>query len=71
LKLGVGAEIAAVVGERCFDTLKGPIRRIGTEDLLFPAAVSLQEYLVPTVAKIGAAVSEILAEAGSSRVRKK
>ena len=71
LKLGVGAEIAAVVSERCFDKLEAPIRRIGTRDLLFPAAVSLQEYLVPTVAKISDAVSEILAVPGSRRVRKR
>ena len=63
LKMGVGAEIAATVGEMCFEKLKSPIRRIGTGDLLFPAAVPLQGYLLPTMAKIRSTVSEILAEA--------
>ena len=68
VRLGVGAEVAAVVAERCFDKLKAPIRRIGAKDLLFPAAVGLQEYLIPTVAKIGSAVSEILAESRPGQV---
>jgi len=71
VKLGVGAEVAAVVGDKCFDKLKAPIRRIGTKDLLFPAAAPLQEYLIPTVAKISDAVSEILAEARRRQVRKR
>jgi len=71
VKLGVGAELAAVIGERCFRQLKAPVRRVGTDDLLFPAAVTAQGYLLPTVARIRSAVSALLAEPDSSRVRKK
>ncbi len=64
LRMGVGAEIAALVGERCFDKLKAAVRRIGTKDLLFPAAVSLQGYLLPSVSEIKDAMRELLAESG-------
>lgn len=70
LKLGVGAEIAAVVSERCFETLKAPILRIGTEDLLIPAAPSLQQSLLPSPSKIRRAVSEMLRDLNHVRVRK-
>jgi acetoin:2,6-dichlorophenolindophenol oxidoreductase subunit beta len=69
-KLGVGAEIAALVGEKCFDKLRAPIRRIGTKDLLFPAAVTLQGHLLPTVSTIRRAAFELLSRSNGRRVRR-
>ena len=64
IRLGVGAEVAALVGESCFGSLTAPIQRIGTENLLFPAAVSLQGYLLPSVAKIKEAMLRTLKSGG-------
>ena len=60
LRLGVGAEIAALVSEKCFDSLTVPVRRIGTKNLLLPAAVELQGYLLPSVSEINDAIQGIL-----------
>lgn len=71
VNLGIGAEIAAIIGERCFDKLKAPIRRVGTKNLLFPAAVALQGSLLPTVSKIRAVISDLLPEVSIRRVNQK
>ncbi len=60
LRLGVGAEVAAQVSDKWFGKLKAPIRRVGTKNLLFPAATSLQAYLLPSVAKIRDAILGLL-----------
>ncbi len=46
---GVGAEIAAQVGERLFGALEAPIARIGLPNTSIPAAPHLQKALYPTV----------------------
>jgi pyruvate/2-oxoglutarate/acetoin dehydrogenase E1 component len=72
VRLGVGAEIAALVSEKWFNKLRAPIRRVGTENLLFPAATSLQGYLLPSITKIRDAMLELLpSKAGSTEAGKK
>lgn len=49
---GFGAEIAARLAERHFDSLDGPVVRIGLPDVRVPSAPTLQAALVPSAATI-------------------
>ena len=44
---GFGAEVAARIAERHFESLDAPPRRIGAPDVRFPAAPVLQDALLP------------------------
>lgn len=57
---GLGAEIAARVGERCFDRLEAPVRRVGGFDIPYPPA-KLEQHHVPDADRILGAVDEVLA----------
>lgn len=58
---GFGAEIAARIGERHFDSLDAPVRRIGAPDVRFPAAPVLQQELLPDAKKVAEAARVLLA----------
>ena len=45
---GAGAEIAAMVGERAFDRLKAPIRRVTLPDVPAPSSRSLESSYYPS-----------------------
>ena len=49
---GFGAEIAARIGERFFEELDSPVRRVATPNVRIPSAPALQEALVPQVRDI-------------------
>jgi 2-oxoisovalerate dehydrogenase E1 component len=49
---GFGAEVAAWLGQHCFDSLDAPVLRVGTPDVRIPSAPSLQAALVPDEARI-------------------
>lgn len=49
---GVGAEIAARVGEACFDALDAPILRVTNRDLNQPYATNLEKQVMPSVERI-------------------
>jgi 2-oxoisovalerate dehydrogenase E1 component len=53
---GIGAEIAAAVGELAFDSLDAPVGRLHTEPVPHPFSPSLEALILPTPAKIIAAV---------------
>ncbi len=53
---GVGAEIAALVGEHAFDVLRGPIRRVAALDVPIPFSPTLERYVEPGEARIADAV---------------
>jgi acetoin:2,6-dichlorophenolindophenol oxidoreductase subunit beta len=53
---GVGAEIAALVAEHAFETLRGPIRRVSTLDVPIPFSPPLEAYVGPSEERIAAAV---------------
>lgn len=57
---GVGAEIAATVAERAFDSLRKPIRRIATLDVPIPFSAPLERYVEPTAAKIVAVAMDLV-----------
>ncbi|HVT42384.1 MAG TPA: alpha-ketoacid dehydrogenase subunit beta [Acidimicrobiales bacterium] len=48
---GIGAEIAARVGERCFYSLEAPVRRVGGFATPYPAS-RLEEHYLPDVDRI-------------------
>lgn len=49
---GWGAELAAVLGERCFGYLDAPIRRIAAPDTPLPCAATLERVYVPSVDRV-------------------
>jgi pyruvate dehydrogenase E1 component beta subunit len=57
--LGVGAEIAAVVAEEAFESLRKPIVRVATPDTHVAFSKVLEEKLYPTPDRIVAAVKRL------------
>jgi 2-oxoisovalerate dehydrogenase E1 component beta subunit len=60
LTLGLGAEVSALLMERCFAALKAPVVRVGGPDMPYPCAVLEEEYL-PSPDRILLAVQRTLA----------
>ena len=59
LTVGLGAEIAALVSEHCFDDLDAPVRRVAMPDIPLPYAKNLELALVPTEEEVVAAVRSL------------
>jgi pyruvate dehydrogenase E1 component beta subunit len=60
-RLGVGAEIAALVQEHAFDYLDAPILRVGAMDVPIPASQPLENLVLPGKEHILQAIREITA----------
>lgn len=58
---GVGAEIAALVAEEAFATLKAPVVRLGGPDVPVPASYPLEQATVPQADAIAAAARRLCA----------
>lgn len=58
--LGLGSEIAAQIGERCFDHLRAPILRVTGFDIPYPPA-TLEAFHLPDPDRILAAFDRVLA----------
>ena len=58
-RCSVASEIAAVVGEKAFDALDAPVRRVTAAASPVPFSPSLEEAYAPTVASIVDAVRTI------------
>ena len=58
---GLGAEIAAAVGEHAFDSLDAPVARLHLEPVPHPFNPKLEETVLPTTAKIIAAAKHVVA----------
>ncbi|MBV8134011.1 MAG: pyruvate dehydrogenase complex E1 component subunit beta [Alphaproteobacteria bacterium] len=56
---GVGAEIAAIVMEECFDWLDAPLKRVAGKDVPLPYAANLERLALAQVEDIVAAVREV------------
>lgn len=56
---GIGAEITAIINERCFYSLLKPIGRVTGYDTPFPVP-GVEDYYLPTPAKVMTALREIL-----------
>jgi pyruvate dehydrogenase E1 component beta subunit len=59
LSAGFGAEISATLMEEVFYDLDAPVARVGAFDVPFPAA-SLEDYYLPSVDRVVAAVRRVL-----------
>jgi pyruvate dehydrogenase E1 component beta subunit len=66
LRCGVAAEIAAVVAEKGFRSLKAPPLRLTRADVPMPFATQLEEALMPSADKLVAGVRNLLSAASSS-----
>jgi 2-oxoisovalerate dehydrogenase E1 component beta subunit len=58
---GIGAEVAALLAEECFDSLDGPIVRIAAPDTPVPFSTPLEEFFLPKTADIVAAARTLAA----------
>ncbi|MBM3789219.1 MAG: alpha-ketoacid dehydrogenase subunit beta [Acidobacteria bacterium] len=56
----IGAEIAAVVFEECFDYLEAPVRRVSGEYTPIPYSPTLEDAYMPNARKLEAAIREVL-----------
>jgi pyruvate/2-oxoglutarate/acetoin dehydrogenase E1 component len=57
---GVGAELAARIGEELFDWLDAPVGRVAARDLPMPFSPPLEKFVLPQVADIVAAARKIV-----------
>jgi 2-oxoisovalerate dehydrogenase E1 component beta subunit len=61
LTCGVGAEVAALIGQKGFSSLDGPITRVTAPDVPVPYAPTLEDAFRPSRGSIAAAARELLA----------
>ena len=57
---GPGAEISALISDRCFEMLDGPIRRVASKDSHVPYNMYLEADVLPQVSDIEEALIELL-----------
>ncbi len=55
-----GAEVAAIVAEKAFEDLDGPVTRIATPDCPIPFSPPLEQAVLPSVDKVKEAARELL-----------
>lgn len=60
-RLGLGAEIAALVQEHAFDYLDAPIVRVGAMDIPIPASKPLEDVALPGKGQILEAIRQVVA----------
>jgi pyruvate dehydrogenase E1 component beta subunit len=59
---GYGAEIAAMIGNRCFGKLKAPVKRVAAKNVPIPFSPPLEEFVLPSVESIAVAARELIKE---------
>ena len=57
---GPGAEISAIIGEKCFEYLDGPIKRIASKDSPVPFNWFLENKVLPQTEDIALGIKELL-----------
>jgi pyruvate/2-oxoglutarate/acetoin dehydrogenase E1 component len=55
-----GAQVAALIAERAFEQLDGPVRRVATPDVPIPFSPPLEAAVLPSVERIREACRELL-----------
>ena len=58
---GVGAEVAALIGEEAFEDLDAPVRRLTAPDVPIPFSPPLEQAVLPGLADMKEAAHELLA----------
>jgi 2-oxoisovalerate dehydrogenase E1 component beta subunit len=58
---GVGAEVAALIGEDAFEDLDAPVRRLTAPDIPIPFSPPLEQHVLPGLDHMKEAVRELLA----------
>ncbi len=58
---GVGGEVAAIIGEHCFQDLDAPVRRLGALDIPIGFSPILEQATLPQDATVDAAARSLLA----------
>jgi len=58
---GIGAEIAALLAEDCFDCLDGPVLRVAAPDTPVPFSTPMEEFFLPKASDIVAAARMLAA----------
>jgi pyruvate/2-oxoglutarate/acetoin dehydrogenase E1 component len=56
-----GAQVAALIADRGFEDLDGPVRRVATPDVPIPFSPPLEQSVLPSVARVQEACRELLA----------
>ncbi len=57
---GVGAEIAATIGEELYDYLDAPVMRVGAKDVPMPFSAPMERFVVPQAEDLVAAVRQLM-----------
>ncbi len=60
LTYGIGAEIAATIGEGAFDYLDAPVRRVAAAEIPLPYAKPLERVALPNAAALIKVIGEVL-----------
>src|SRR3954449_569648 len=55
-----GAQVAALVADRAFEDLDGPVRRVATPDVPIPFSPPLEQAVLPSVDRVKEAARELL-----------
>jgi pyruvate/2-oxoglutarate/acetoin dehydrogenase E1 component len=55
-----GAQVAAVIAEKGFEDLDGPVRRVATPDVPIPFSPPLEQAVLPSVERVKEAARELL-----------
>ncbi len=55
-----GAQVAALIAEKGFEDLDGPVRRVATADVPIPFSPPLEQAVLPSVDRVREAIRELL-----------
>jgi 2-oxoisovalerate dehydrogenase E1 component beta subunit len=55
-----GAQVSALIADRAFEDLDGPIRRVATPDVPIPFSPPLEQAILPSVDRVREAARELL-----------
>ena len=56
---GIGGEIAAILSEKCFEYLDGPVIRVAAEDCAVPYSAPLEDAFLPQLEDIRKACAQL------------